>query len=184
MVVIDEAYAEFANLSVVRSVHNTPNLVVLRSFSKAYGMAGNRVGYMVASPQVINNTLYILDTQWDSVSYLSVGAALTALDHKEYYEKMRDNLLKIKKTFEEFLKDHNFTVLPSLINSALLAFKTEESAQQFVEYLKEKGIVVNHGNGVSNIGLDKTFVRIAIGTEQDMAEVKKCIENKYTLLSA
>ena len=53
IVVVDEAYGEFAHLSVINEVKNYPNLAVFRSFSKAYGMAGVRVGYIIASPKLL-----------------------------------------------------------------------------------------------------------------------------------
>ncbi len=92
IVVIDEVYAEFADLSIVDSVNKYSNLAVLRSFSKSYGMAGNRIGFIIASPNVIDKVK--TKTQWANVSYLSVGAAMTALDHEAYFMDLRKGIIE------------------------------------------------------------------------------------------
>src|SRR4030043_2177452 len=86
-VVIDEAYGDFSDLSVIDEVKNYSHLAVFRSFSKGYAMAGNRGGYIIAHPEVISAVRN--KAQWSNVSYLSVGAALTALDDEDYFRKMR-----------------------------------------------------------------------------------------------
>src|SRR3989344_959659 len=123
IVVSDEAYGDFANLSVIEEVKTNKNIAVLKSFSKGFGMAGNRIGYIIANPGVIS--VVKNKNTWANISYLSVGAAITALDHDKYFN------------------DNN--------------------------------IVVSPGNGNSNIGLDDTFVRISIGTKEQMQIVKELI---------
>lgn len=175
IVVIDEAYGEFADLSVIDQVKNYPNMAVLRSFSKSYGMAGNRVGYIVASPEIIN--IVKNKTQWSNVSYLSTGAAITALDHEDYFKNIREDINTRRDSFITFLRSHNFTVLPSQINAVLIKFDNDEEGTRFFSYLEQNHIIVSHGNGNSNMGLDKSYVRIAIGTKPQMDVVIKFIEN-------
>lgn len=176
VVAIDEAYAEFANLSVIDRVRNNPNMVVLRSFSKSYAMAGNRVGYMVAAPGLIRKVSP--KTQWCNVSYLSVGAAIAALDHEEYFSKIREAINQRREDFIAFLRELGLSVFPSKINAVLLKFSFKGEATEFVNYLGKNNIVVSHGNGSSNIGLDRSFVRIAIGTQLQMDAAKEVIR-KY-----
>ena len=173
VVVIDEAYGEFADLSVIPEVAQNPNMAVIRSFSKAYGMAGNRVGYIVANPQII--AVLKNKTQWCNVSYLSVGAALTALDHEEYFSIMREQMVKERELFMAFLVGRGYLVFPSKINAVLVKFSAEPQAIAFVERLRSNFIRVSPGNGSSNIGLDNTFVRIAIGLPEQMQTVKNII---------
>lgn len=177
IVTVDEAYAEFVDFTMLHEVQNYPNLAVLRSLSKAYGMAGNRVGYVVAQPPVIEKIKS--KTQWCNVSYLSVGAAITALDHEEYFEKIRQAIIIERKKLEETLTNSKLTLIPSLINACLIKFATESAAQHFVDYLAINNITISHGNGNSNTGLDTTFVRIAIGTPEQMSIARKIVE-KYT----
>lgn len=175
-VVIDEAYGEFADLSVIDQVKNYSNMAVFRSFSKAYGMAGNRVGYIVASPEIIN--VVKNKTQWSNVSYLSIGAAMIALDHEDYFKNVRDDISKRRDVFMEFLKQRGYSILPSKINAILFKFNSEGEGTKFAEYLIKNNFIISHGNGNSNIGLDKSFVRIAVGNKDQMQTLKEVIE-KY-----
>lgn len=174
IVVIDEAYGDFApELSVMDQIEKYKNLAVLRSFSKGYGMAGNRIGFVVANPEIISKVRDF--TQWANVSYLSVGAAMVALDHEDYFKKMREEVAIRRAKFMKLLSDNDFSILPSKINAVVIQFDGEQSGTKFFEYLGSNNIVVSHGNGSSNIGLNKSFVRIAIGTEEQMNVVGKII---------
>lgn len=175
-VVIDEAYGEFADLSVIEQVKKYPQLIVLRSFSKGYGMAGNRVGYIIAHPKVIN--VVKNKSQWSNISYLSAGAALSALNHEDYFEKMKDDISTRRDEFSKFLVGSGFTVLPSKINAVLLKFDSEDEGIKFAKHLTNNNFIFNLGNGNSNIGLDNSFIRIAIGTSEQMQTLKSVIE-KY-----
>ena len=172
-VVIDEAYGEFAYLSVIDQVKKYPQMVVLRSFSKAYGMAGNRVGYIVAHPEVI--AVVRNKTQWSNISYLSIGAAITALDHEDYFEEMRNDISKRRDEFSEFLQTSGYTVFPSKINAILLKFISEDEGTRFATYLTKNNFIFNIGNGNSNIGLDSSFIRIAVGNKEQMQALKDVI---------
>jgi histidinol-phosphate/aromatic aminotransferase/cobyric acid decarboxylase-like protein len=106
-----------------------------------------------------------------------VGAAITALGHEVYFKKMREDITKRREEFMDFLKKENFLFLPSKINAVVLKFKDEEKGTGFFEYLKKNNIITSHGNGFSNIGLDKSFVRIAIGNQDQMDKVKQIIRS-------
>lgn len=173
IVVIDEAYGGFVDLSVIDKVSGFSNLAVLRSFSKDYGMAGNRMGYFVAQPELIAKVKG--KTQWTNISYLQVGAAMAALDHEEYFIKLREGIHQRREDFVNFLRENKYKVFDSLINAVLIKFDTDELASKFVEYLDQNSIIVSQGNGNANIGLDNSFVRIAIGSEEQMDKVKKVI---------
>lgn len=173
IVAIDEAYGAFSDLSVLDEVINYSNMAVFRSFSKGYGMAGNRIGYIIANPTIIK--IVMNKSQWSNVSYLSVGAAVTALDHEEYFKKMRQDINKRRDIFTKFLVEQKCTVIPSQINAVLLKFPNELKATQFVNYLKDHYVIVSQGNGNSNIGMDNSFVRIAIGNVDQMNKVQHII---------
>jgi len=175
IVIIDESYGEFADLSVINQAQKYPHMVVFRSFSKAYGMAGNRVGYIIAHPEIIS--VVKNKTQWSNVSYLSVGAAMTALDHEDYFLGVREDIGKRRDEFMDFLKEAGFNILPSRINAVLFKFNSDVEGTKFAEYLNKNNFVISHGNGSSNIGLDKSFVRIAIGNAMQMTILKKVISS-------
>jgi histidinol-phosphate aminotransferase len=178
IVVIDEAYGEFAeDLSLIGKVQDFPNLAVLRSFSKAYGMAGNRIGYIVTNLGIISVVKNM--TQWANVSYLSVGAAVCAMEHEDYFKKSRNDLIVRRDSFFGFLQEQGFTLLPSRFNCVLIKFGKFSTAEDFVSYLNSKGVSVNYGNGISTVGLDKSFVRMAIGNTDQMEKVKIIIQNYH-----
>jgi histidinol-phosphate aminotransferase len=177
IVVIDEVYAEFADLSVIDLTTKYQNLAVIRSFSKSFGMAGNRVAYVVANPAILQKIRP--KTQWASLSYLSAGAAITALDHEDYFLNLINEVSQRREKFQTFLQDNGFSILPTKINAALIKFPSEEDGTRFFNYLDENNFVTSHGNGESNIGLDKSFVRISIGTEEEMQQLQEVI-SKFT----
>lgn len=174
VVFVDEAYAEFSNLSVVDQVVNHKNMVVGRSFSKAYGMAGNRIGYIIASPDIVNKLSST--NQWANVSYLSVGAALSALKNETYFEKIRNDIIQRRNSIQDCSGKLGYKVIPSFINAMLIKFPNESTAYEFVNFLKDHQVIVSHGNGNSNIGLDLSYVRISIGTEKQMSYLSTLLQ--------
>lgn len=175
-VVIDEAYGEYAGLSVIDQIKDNPNMTVFRSFSKAYGMAGNRIGYIISHPETIN--VVKNKSQWANVSYLSVGAALTAMDHEDYFVAMRQDINTRRDEFMKFLVKSGFSIIPSQINAIVIKFANETEGTKFAEFLTQSNFVITHGNGASNIGLDKSYVRIAMGNRSQMDKLAETI-TKY-----
>jgi histidinol-phosphate aminotransferase len=175
LVVVDEAYGDFAGESVVSDVADYANLVVLRSFSKGYSLAGFRIGYMVAQPSVLENL--VLESTWFNVAYTSVGAAISALQHEGYFAEIRNGIIADKAKLEAVLQEASYTVIPGHINAVLVRFDDRPAAQRFVDMLAGKDIIVSHGNGGSNVGLDMTFVRISIGTPEQMTLVREVIKS-------
>jgi len=173
IIVVDEVYGEFVKSSAIDLLPKYKNLAVLRSFSKAYGLAGNRIGYILSNPDVINKIKW--KTQWSNISYLSVGTAIAVLEHEEYYQAIRNDINQRRETFSQFLQSKGFTTLPSSINSVSIKLNNEMEGQKLNEYLKVNDIIVTNGDAESLIGLDKSFIRIAIGTKDEMEKVADII---------
>lgn len=175
-IAVDETYIEFTGESPLKELDKYPNLLLMRSFSKTYRMAGLRIGYIIAASELIK-TLEERKVFFD-VSSASVEAALVALDYHDYFKKQINRLIKRKKSFDNFLAERGFNIIPNNINNTIIHFKSETEASDFVEYLKKNNVLVNQGDGISTIGLDKSWVRFTYGTEKEMKEVTKIIE-KY-----
>lgn len=175
IVVIDETYGSFSNASMVQEVPNYKNLVVLKSFSKDYGMAGIRLGYLIANEEIIENVKQVVQTS--NVSYLSIGAAISALENEWYFNKLRKKIIKEREDFYHFLLKNNFSVINSKINIVIIKFKSFYESRRFVRYLNKNSIIINYGDGKGNIGLDNNYVRIVIGSRQDMKITKSVIRN-------
>ncbi len=90
-----------------------------------------------------------------------------------YFTEIRNDINQRREEFIKFLQDRNFSVFPSRINAMLLKFDDEDAGTKFANYLLQNSFIVTHGNGNSNLGLDKSFVRIAVGTKDQMEKLKK-----------
>lgn len=165
-VVIDEAYGDFATESIADSVPQNKNLTVIRSFSKSHLLAGFRIGYIIAHKEVINKIFF--ETTWFNIAYTSAGAANVALDNEMYFQDIREKTVLQRDITQQFLKEKGFTIVATNINAVVIKFDSTELAGEFTEKLKAVGILVNQGSGASNFGLDDSFVRISVGTEEHM----------------
>lgn len=161
VLVVDEAYADFADGNCMGLVGKLPNLCVLRSFSKSFSLAGMRIGYLAAPQELINEFVKAKDSY--NVSRLSIAAASEALDDYGY---MLSNVAKIRRTrgfLTEALRELGFAVLPSQSNF-VWAKAPAPGAKQVYTALKARRILVRFWDrpGMSD------FLRISIGTRGQM----------------
>ena len=140
LVVLDEAYFEFAdapdypNGLTLRSRY--PNLIVLRTFSKAYGLAGLRVGYGVARPEVVTYLDRVRDTF--NVNSLGQVGALAALEDREHVRKTQETVAAGRTWLAKELPRFGFKVIPSLANFLLV--DVGSPAQKLFEQMLPRGI--------------------------------------------
>lgn len=160
LLLIDEAYVDFADDNCLALVHEHSNVVVTRTFSKAYCLAGLRFGYAVAKPQVIDQMMKVKDSyNCDAISILAATAAI--LD-QEYAHKTWDQVRSERQRISRELTQLGWTVLPSQANFILATCPTGRGKEAYLG-LKEQGILVRYFDkpGLS----DK--IRITIGTSQE-----------------
>ncbi len=175
MIVVDEAYAEFANSSIMDKVHEFENLLVLRTFSKIFGLAGLRVGYGVANTKIIR-ALERVRAPF-SVNSLAQKAAISALKDDEFLEKTQETIIEGRKYLRKNLKNFGFRVLPSEANFLMASAKSRDiDADEICNYLLQEGIVIRN---LSNFrGAGKNWVRISVGKEKQNKRLVKSLE-KY-----
>jgi|GEM_PF-804497 len=181
IVAVDETYIDFGGESVIGEIEDVPNIVVLRSFSKGYSLAGLRVGYIAGEEKQIEKISGI-KTMY-SVASASVNAAMVALEEEKYFESMRARIKETKYDFERFLKSKGFGVIENNINKTVVVFPSAENAYGFHDFLGQNKIETNLGNGFGTCGLDETFVQLAYGTYKQMERVKGAVK-KYLLETA
>lgn len=161
LVVIDEAYNEF-NLENTTDTYTLlkdhPNLMISRTFSKAYGLAGLRIGYLLASEQ-ISSILNALRAPFN-VNQIAINAAICALDDEEHLKKVVQSNHEQLQRYIAFAKEHNFKYIQSYANFITIDFN--EDGQKIFESLLKQGVIVR---ALKNYGLD-TMVRISIGTKE------------------
>ncbi|MFP4628437.1 MAG: histidinol-phosphate transaminase [Halobacteriales archaeon] len=159
-VVLDEAYVEFEGDSLAGWTTSYDNLVVARTFSKFYGLAGVRVGYAVAAPEVVE-TLGVVRSPY-SVNRPAQAAARAALADEAYPERVRRHVRTERDRLRGALEDLGMTVVPSATN--FLMASTDPlglDAASLVADLEAEGILLRDLAG--HRGLDGTWVRVTVG---------------------
>lgn len=162
LVVIDEAYYEFNRQSVVPYLEKYPNLVVLRTFSKAFGLAGMRVGYLVANEPVIFELNKL--KQPFNVNSFSQIAAQAALRHREVFEEQIQNILREReRVFIALEGMSGVRPYPSQANFVL--FKTPVKSTEVYEKLLEQGILIRDLG--KEPGLLQDCLRVTVGKKEE-----------------
>ena len=160
IVVVDEAYIEFASKSsLVKEISNIENLVVLRTFSKAWGLAGIRVGYAVAQEVVIE---YLNKIKLPyNLNRISSGLAIEALKNYQKMLEFRKIILKERKKLADNLTNLDFKVFPSEANFLLVNYPnaSDIAKKLAVDY----GIIIRDFNFKP---LLKDCVRVSVGTPE------------------
>ncbi|HHQ44668.1 MAG TPA: histidinol-phosphate transaminase [Candidatus Altiarchaeales archaeon] len=168
--VVDEAYFEFCGKSSVKLLKDYPNLIVLRTFAKAFALAGLRVGYGVSSPELIQS-LKMVKFPFN-VNYLAHEAVLAALDDMDY---MNDCVKKIVAGREEISKrlSEKFRIIPSKANF-ILVDASPMTSQEFYDKMLEQKIVVRKFGKIK--GFPGDYVRISVGTDKENKKLTGALE--------
>jgi histidinol-phosphate aminotransferase len=139
VVVLDEAYAEFVGASLAGLRFRYPNLIVVRTASKAYALAGLRVGFAIGRPQVIARLAPYRPP--GSVSTISVTVVTEALRDDEAALTNVSRVTAERARLIAALSDAGWSVGPSVTNFVLVGFGTAERASQVAEGLLRRGLV-------------------------------------------
>ncbi len=176
IVVMDEAYYEFANhISDYPDVlsYNFSNVIVLRTFSKGYGLAGFRVGYGIGEEKLIS---YMYKTKLAfEPGGVGQAAALAAFEDQEFLEKSRAMVQEGKETLYNFFEENSVEYVPSVSNFVLMVLPTEEEAIFVTEKMLEKGVILRRINA---FGLPNC-IRVTIGLSHQMEHFKKAFKEVY-----
>ncbi|MBI3659693.1 histidinol-phosphate transaminase [Candidatus Acetothermia bacterium] len=171
LVVIDEAYAEFGGHDWIRAVRDFPNLMVVRTFSKAYGLAGLRVGYVVANPKLIE-PIELVRLPFN-LNAFSQALAAEALREQEFVRAYTRLIREERPRWAEALTERGFHVWPSQANFLLVAMPDGVERDLFVAELETKGVLVRTLGEHPRL---RECVRITVGTPDDRAILLKAID--------
>lgn len=171
VVVIDEAYVDFGAESAVKLIQKYDNLLVTGTFSKSRSLAGARLGFGVASEEIINdlNTMKFSTNPYN-VNSMTMAAGLGMLQDEGTTKKHCQTIMKSREWTTDALKRLGFTVLPSSANF-VFAKHARIPGEDIYLKLKERGILVRHFSLVRI----KDFNRITIGTQQNMEALIKAL---------
>lgn len=178
LIIADEAYFEYA-----RDVNDYPhainyrrdNVIITRTFSKGYGLAGFRIGYAIAHPELIEQLMKCKLTFEPTT--LAQAAALAALQDEEFLKKSVSVVNKEREKLCSFFDDHNVEYVPSISNSVMMICDNEQDATKFTQSMLEQGVILRQ---LKAFGLPHC-VRITIGTSQEMIHFRdsfKLTQNK------
>jgi histidinol-phosphate aminotransferase len=161
ILVIDEAYVDFADETALPLLHRYPQVVILRTFSKSFSLAGVRIGLAFGHPDLLNELMKVKDSY--NVSRLSIVAAVAAL---EDYAWMRQNVDKIRATrtrLSAALHELGYFVYDSQTNFVLA--RQQGVAQEPVYLgLKERGLLVRYFSSPELADC----LRISVGTDEEI----------------
>ena len=157
LLLVDEAYADFADTNCLGLLDKHDNVVISRTLSKSYCLAGLRFGYAVARPEVIHEMMKVKDSY--NCDAIAIAAATAAITDREYAKMTWDHVRGERNRLSHELKASGFDVLPSQANFLLAAVPGGDGAAMY-RRLKHLGILVRH---FDKDGL-RQYVRITIGT--------------------
>ncbi|GAA4464705.1 histidinol-phosphate transaminase [Nibrella saemangeumensis] len=172
--VLDEAYSEFSNQSALSLVHEFANLMVLKTFSKGYGLPGLRLGYLVGSPSLVR--LLKANTVPFTINIFTELVVKELLANPAFAQAVRINRERVKGLrdfslylLQELAGEDRFIVQPSGTNFLMLRFRNSELHQSLKDLFAQRGIRVSYPMPLT--------MRITIGTEPQMHQLVRLIKH-------
>jgi histidinol-phosphate aminotransferase len=168
VVVLDEAYVDFANENALKLALKFPHVLVARTFSKAYSLCFQRVGYFVGHAELIA----ALDKMRDSYNVNGLGqiAAEATLDDLKFYRANFKKIIATREWLTRELIKHGFRVLPSQTNF-ILAKPPLFPAKEWLQKLRDKKILVRWFSSLEV----SSYLRITIGTQTEAVALVKAV---------
>lgn len=178
--VLDEAYADFADVNGLSLIQHAPNLIVTRTLSKAYSLAGIRFGFAVARPEVVRELVKVKDSY--NCDVLSLAAATAAIEDQDYFRDVRGKILATRERMARELAALGFDVTPSHANFVWCR-RTDRDVKPLYEALKARKILVrymSYARGPEGAPEGAyTGLRITVGTD---AEADKMLTELKAIL--
>ncbi|AFS81550.1 class I/II aminotransferase [Candidatus Nitrosopumilus koreensis AR1] len=161
LVIIDEAYGEFGDSSTVSLTKKYDNLVVVKTFSKAFGLAGLRLGYFVANKKIVEVFNQVLQYPYP-LNTLAIEAGIASLDKVDQMREAAEIIKAERKKIIETLRKYDaFTVFDSKANFVL--FDAKGADKRVFAALVEQGISIRK---LGKIGSHSGCLRVTVGTKE------------------
>lgn len=171
VVLIDEAYVDFGGETVVPLVNKYDNILIVRTLSKSYSLAGMRVGFAVGSKELIEGMNRVKNS-FNSypIDAIAQIVAEKAIEDVNYFNETRNRIINTRDRIANELTKLGFKVLNSKTNFLFITH-TKKSAEDIFNYLKEEKILVRY---FKKPRLDNSL-RVTIGTDEQMDRFIECI---------
>lgn len=176
LLINDEAYYEYAVSNPVYpdAIHNRrDNVIILRTFSKAYGLAGFRIGYAIAHERLISEMSKSRLTFEPTTP--AQAAALAALDDQDFIRRSVEIVNRGKEELYSFFDLHSVKYVKTDSNSVLMILESDEAAIDFTERMLKMGVILRR---VDAFGLPNC-IRITIGKKSEMDHFKESFLNVF-----
>ena len=155
-VLVDEAYYEFCNLTVLSLLKKYKNLIISRTFSKAYGLAGLRVGYIITNPKLAK-LLFNLKPLYE-INSIGVLACTMMLKNSKIHKHYISETKKSLEVLVNFLKDNNIAFIKTQAN--FIYINIGKKINYFYNKLLKDGILTKKGLGIKGYN---NYLRITLG---------------------
>jgi histidinol-phosphate aminotransferase len=162
MVLVDEAYTEFADLPSLKDLAvKNPNIVVAKTFSKIYGLAGARIGYVIAQPDTINKLSAFQPWPNANISAVTVAAASAALKDQAFVKDCKEKIAQARDICYKTFKELSLEYIPSHTNFIL--FNIGKIGTDFSQKMQAKNIFVQYRDHFGG-----KWCRVSMGTIEEM----------------
>lgn len=171
LVVLDEAYYEYVvaedYYNSIDFLNHFPNLIILRTFSKIYGLASLRIGYGIGTPQTIRALEPVREPF--NVNRFAQAAAIAAIKDQQFIEECKVKNKEGLEQFYAFCKEHGLKYYPSHGNFILIDFNID--GNKVFQFLLERGYIVRSGKALGF----PTSVRVTVGSKEQNDGVMKAM---------
>ncbi|HEY8423532.1 MAG TPA: histidinol-phosphate transaminase [Clostridia bacterium] len=172
VIIIDEAYVDFGTYSCLELAKKFENILVIRTFSKSWSLAGIRCGYAFGSKELIKGIEKIRDCfNSYSVDRVAQAGAIAAIQDYKYTQKTIEKIKNTRDRVIKVLREKGYTVLDSKTNFIFLT-KPGFCAKTALEKLKEQKILVRH----FNLPRINNYLRVSVGTDEQMDKFIQALE--------
>ena len=172
IVVIDEAYADFAEDNCMELAKTLTNVIVMRTFSKSYALAGLRLGYAVSSFEIIEGLMKLKDSY--NVDMLSQEIALAAYNDTAYFARRTGEVKTMRSMLKAELEKLGFYCVDSQSNF-LFAMPPDRDGERCFKALREEAVIVRYFSGDAT----RQYVRITIGNPAENARLLEVLRSIY-----
>lgn len=175
VLVLDEAYADFVPTDKLVSPLLDPQVVRMRTFSKAYGLAGARIGYAICDPSIV--TVFQNIRQHFGVNRNGQVAALASLEDDAFIREVVAEVARGREDYYALAAKHGLRAIPSLTNFVCIQIGTRAQAEWFLQEMLRRGVFLRKPAAPPLDG----YVRVTVGTPAERAKfseiLAQCIDD-------
>jgi histidinol-phosphate aminotransferase len=175
VVVVDEVYHDFLSdtqkdFSMIPLAAQNPNVIVVRSFSKLYGLAGMRVGYGITHPETAKKLIAMQAWSANAISQVSMAAARASLQDQAFARMANEKIAEGREILSAYLKRESIYHAQSFAN--VVYFETAKFPKEFAKTMETKKVIVRDGTA-----LGRPFCRVSMGTVEEMRQFVEVLKS-------